>query len=71
MRDSLVRTAIVGAALLVAVYVVVRVADGWADWVVFTGIVLTALGFAIAVAPRLYSRRRRTISRSSSEGGGS
>lgn len=48
-------------------YVVLSSADGWADWVVFAAIVLTALGGAIAVSPRLYARRKRPISRSSDD----
>lgn len=54
---------------LVAVltWLVVSSADGWADWVVFGAIIVTFLGFALAVAPNIYTRRHRTISR---EGGG-
>lgn len=47
-------------------YLVLWSADGWADWVVFAVVVVTAYGAAIAVNPRLYARRKRTISRSSS-----
>lgn len=50
-----------------AAYLVLSSADGWADWAVFAAIVLTALGGAIAVSPRLYVRRRRTISRRSGD----
>ena len=46
-------------------YLVIWSADGWADWVVFGVIVMTGLGAAIAVSPKLYARRKRTISRSS------
>lgn len=46
-------------------YLVVNSADGWADWVVFGVIVLTFYGFAVAVSPRLFARRKRTISRES------
>jgi len=46
-------------------YLVVSSADGWADWVVFAVIVLTAYGGALAVSPRLHARRKRTISRES------
>lgn len=62
--------AVQGLILLVVVvglgYVVVREADGWADWVVFSVVVLTTLGGAIAIYPRVYAKRKRTISRSSS-----
>ena len=46
-------------------YLVVNSADGWADWVVFGVIVVTAYGFAVAVSPRLFARRKRVISRES------
>ena len=53
--------------LLVAVgllYVVIYVADGWADWVVFGGIVLAAVGVTIAYHNREYpyaSKKRSFI----------
>lgn len=47
-------------------YLVINSADGWADWVVFGVIVVTTYGFAVAVSPKLFARRKRTISR---EGG--
>jgi hypothetical protein len=46
-------------------YLVVRSVDNWEDWIVFGVIVLTALGAAVAVYPRIFARRRRSISRSS------
>jgi hypothetical protein len=46
-------------------YLLFTSADGWADWVVFAAIVLTAYGFAVAVSPRIFARRKRTISRES------
>jgi hypothetical protein len=46
-------------------YLLVTSADGWADWVVFGVIVVTAYGFAVAVSPRIFARRKRTISRES------
>jgi hypothetical protein len=46
-------------------YLVINSADGWADWVVFGVIVLTAYGFAVAVSPKIFARRKRTISRES------
>ena len=60
--------AIVLAVAIAGGYAVVSNADGWEDYVVVGVILLTSFGFALAVAPRLYARRRRTISRSS-EGG--
>ena len=46
-------------------YLVFNSADGWADWVVFGVIVVTTYGFAVAVSPRLFARRKRVISRES------
>jgi hypothetical protein len=46
-------------------YLVVNSADGWADWVVFGVIVVTAYGAAVAVSPKLFERRKRVISRES------
>jgi hypothetical protein len=46
-------------------YLLVTSADGWADWVVFGVIVVTAYGCAVAVSPRIFARRKRTISRES------
>jgi O-antigen/teichoic acid export membrane protein len=46
-------------------YLLLNSADGWADWVVFGVIVLTAYGFAVAVSPKIFARRKRTISRES------
>lgn len=40
--------AIVGVALCVAAFSLV---DGWAQWAVFAAIVLTTIGFMIAVSP--------------------
>ena len=67
MRTKLVQGLIVLVVAVVGAFAVIKNADGWADWVVFGVIVLTAYGFAIAVAPRIFTRRKRTISRS---GGG-
>ena len=53
-----VASALQALILLVVVlglgYVVVYVADGWADWVVFAMIVLAALGFFVAAHHRRY-----------------
>ena len=66
--DRLVRGAIVSVAVVAAVVAVVTEADGWADYVVLSVFLMTTLGFAIAVAPKIYARRNRTISRSSEKG---
>lgn len=70
MGERLIQGAIVLAVAIAGGYAVVSSADGWEDYVVMGVILLTSFGFALAVAPRLYARRRRTISRSS-EGGAS
>lgn len=64
-RRTLAQAAIVLGVAAGLAYLVVSSADGWADWVVFAVIVLTAYGFALAVSPRLHARRKRTISRES------
>ena len=46
-------------------YLVVRSVDNWEDWIVFGVILLTALGAAIAIYPRMFAKRKRTITRSS------
>jgi cobalamin synthase len=46
-------------------YLVVRSVDNREDWIVFAVIVLTALGAAVAIYPRIYARRKRAISRAS------
>lgn len=66
MTDRLVQAFIIGGVAIGGLYLVARGADGWEDWVVFGVILLTSYGFAIAVSPRIYARRKRTISR---EGG--
>ena len=48
-----------------AAYLVISNADSWGDWVVFGVLILTFYGFAVAVSPRIYARRQRTISRES------
>ena len=67
MRERAVQLAIVAVVGIGLGIVVASNADDWADWVVLGVIVLTTFGFAIAIAPNLYARRKRTISRS---GGG-
>jgi membrane protein implicated in regulation of membrane protease activity len=68
MGEKLIQGAIIGVVAIAAAVVIAWDADGWADYVVMGAFLVLALGFAIAVSPRLYARRRRTISRSS-EGG--
>jgi hypothetical protein len=67
VQAKVVQGVILGAALVAAAILVVSNATGWADWVVFGVIVVTTYGFAVAIAPNVYARRKRTISRS---GGG-
>jgi hypothetical protein len=65
MSERAVPTIIVAVLAIGLGYLVVNSADDWSDWVVLGVIILTAIGFAIAVAPNIYARRKRTISRSS------
>jgi len=67
MQERFVQVAIVAAVAIGLGFVVAGSADGWADWVVFGVIVLTFIGFAIAIAPNIYARRKRVISRSSGD----
>ncbi len=66
MRDRIAQGVFLLGVAIGLGYLVISSADGWADWVVFGVTVLTAYGFAVAVAPRLFVRRKRSISR---EGG--
>jgi hypothetical protein len=68
MGERLIQVGIVLAVAIAGGYAVISEADGWEDYVVMGVLLTTTLGFAIAVAPKLYARRTRTISRSS-EGG--
>jgi hypothetical protein len=68
MGERLVQWAIVLAVAIAGAYAVLSNVDGWEDYVVMGVLLMTTFGFALAVAPKLYARRRRTISRSS-EGG--
>jgi hypothetical protein len=58
---------IIVAVTAVLGYAVVKVAKGWAGWVVFGVIVLAALGGAIAVWNRQYPAvsKKRTFTRDS------
>ena len=66
MGDKLIQVAIVLGVAVAGGYAVVSEADGWEDYVVMGVLLTTTFGFALAVAPKLYARRDRTISR---EGG--
>jgi protein-S-isoprenylcysteine O-methyltransferase Ste14 len=68
MSEKLIQGAIILAVAVAGAYAVVHEADGWEDYVVMGVILMTCFGFALAVAPKIYARRTRTISRSS-EGG--
>ena len=65
MGERLIQVAVVLAVAIGAAYVVLTNVDGWEDYVVVGVFILTMFGFALAVAPKLYARRKRTISRSS------
>ncbi len=65
MRARAVQVGILAVVVAGLGYLVVRSVDNWEDWIVFGVIVLTALGAAVAVYPRIFARRRRSISRSS------
>lgn len=65
MRLTAVQVAIIVAVAAGGAWLVISNARGWADWVVFGAIVATSYGFAVAVSPKLYARRNRTISRES------
>ena len=68
MGEKLIQVAIVLGVAIAGGYAVISEADGWEDYVVMGVLLTTTFGFALAVAPKLYARRTRTISRSS-EGG--
>lgn len=68
MSERVIQWGIVLAVAVAGGFAIVREADGWEDYVVLGVIIMTSFGFALAVAPKIYSRRKRTISRSS-EGG--
>jgi hypothetical protein len=69
MRTAAIVQMLVFLAVAVGlVYVVAYVAEGWADWVVFAGIVVTAVGGVIAYHHREYpyATKKRTITRDAS-----
>ena len=63
--ERVIQGAIVLAVAIAGAYAVLSNVDGWEDYVVMGVFIMTTFGFAIAVAPKLYARRKRTISRSS------
>jgi membrane protein YdbS with pleckstrin-like domain len=66
MRTSAIVQMVVFLAVAVGLaLVVIYVADGWADWVVFAGIVVTAVGGVMAYHNREYpyATKKRTITR--------
>jgi len=65
MGERVVQWGILVAVIAGGAYLVISNADSWGDWVVFGVIVITTIGFAIAVAPNIYARRKRTITRTS------
>ena len=58
---------VVALIVLTAVlaYAVVKVAWGWASWVVFGAIVITAIGGIVAINHREYPTKKRSFTRSS------
>ena len=47
----------------VLVIAALLIADSWADYVVFAAVVLTLIGFAVAVNKRQYPTRKRSFTR--------
>ena len=69
MRLSVgVQVGIFLVALAAGMYAVAKVADGWAGWLVFGVVVMTAVGGAIAVNNRRFLPQgaKRSITRDSS-----
>ena len=62
---ALVQTLIFAAVAAALGYVVVYVADGWGDWVVFGVLVLTVVAYIIALNDRRYPAptKKRTFTR--------
>lgn len=62
MRPSVVmQVAIVVAVALAGAWIVVWSVDDWADWIVLGVIILTVVGFAIAINHRQYPTKKRTF----------
>jgi cytochrome bd-type quinol oxidase subunit 2 len=58
---------LVALVAAVCIYVVFKVAVGWADWVVLAMILVTAFGAAVAIYPRQYPTRKRAYTRHSDD----
>jgi hypothetical protein len=56
-----------GLFLGVIVVAAILIADSWADYVVFGVVVLTFVGFAIAVNKRQYPTKKRGFTRESDD----
>ena len=67
MGRNPIQVIVVALIFALCIYLVVKVAAGWADWVVFAAFVLTALGAAIAIYPRRYPAQKRAYTRSSDD----
>jgi intracellular septation protein A len=67
-KSTVVQAVFLIVLAVAAVWVASRVADGWADWVVFGVIVMTVIGAARAVFVRRYPTKKRTFVRSSEPG---
>jgi O-antigen/teichoic acid export membrane protein len=67
MRTSRIGAVVTGLICAGLVYLVFKVAVGWADWVVVGMLVVTFIGAAIAVYPRQYPSRKRAYTRDSED----
>lgn len=67
MRVSPIGAVVTGLICAGLIYLVFKVAVGWADWVVFAMLVVTGVGAAIAVYPRQYPSRKRAYTRDSDD----
>ena len=65
LRERPVSVLLFVLAAAALAYAVLKVAEGWADWVVFGVIVLTTLGAARAIYERRYPTRKRAYTRES------
>ena len=65
MGNRIAQAIFVIGLVVAGLWIVAQDADGWADWVVFGVILLTTYGFAVAVSPRIFTPRKRDISRES------
>ena len=67
-KSTVVQAVFLIVLVAAALWVTARVADNWADWVVFGVIVMTVIGAARAVFVRRYPTKKRTFVRSSDPG---